>query len=126
MSVAVSTVHGAASRPAVASPSAMRRHPANCASVTVSRCRTASGSVRSTRWIARSTGVLGAIRAPVRVLLGSNTKPFFTASAQYVADHVPNAHVHEIPGVAHAAPLTHPAALADALIEFFAPAPQPA
>ncbi len=71
-------------------------------------------------------GVLGAIRAPVRVLLGSDTKPFFTASAQYVADHVPNAHVHEIPGVAHAAPLTHPAALAHALIEFFAPAPQPA
>ena len=70
--------------------------------------------------------VLGAISAPVRVLLGSDTKPFFTTSAQYVADHVPHGHVHAIPGVAHAAPLTHPAALAEAVIEFFAPAQQPA
>jgi pimeloyl-ACP methyl ester carboxylesterase len=41
-----------------------------------------------------------------------------------VADHVPNARVHEIPGAGHAAPLTHPKALAEALIEFFAPAQQ--
>jgi len=34
--------------------------------------------------------------------------------------------VHEIPGAGHAAPLTHPEALAEALIEFFAPAQQPA
>ena len=66
--------------------------------------------------------VLGAISAPVLVLHGSDTKPFFTASARYVADHVPNARVHEIPGAGHAAPLTHPEALAEALTEFFAPA----
>ena len=60
------------------------------------------------------------------VLLGSDTKPFFTASARYVADHVPNARVHEIPGAGHAAPLTHPEALAEALTEFFSPAQQPA
>ena len=70
--------------------------------------------------------VLGAISAPVLVLLGSDTKPFFTASARHVADHVPNARVHEIPGAGHAAPLTHPEALAEALTEFFAPAQQPA
>jgi pimeloyl-ACP methyl ester carboxylesterase len=70
--------------------------------------------------------VLGAISAPVAVLLGSDTKPYFTASARHVADHVPNARVHEIPGAGHAAPLTHPKALAEALIEFFAPAQQPA
>jgi pimeloyl-ACP methyl ester carboxylesterase len=75
---------------------------------------------------AADPAVLGAISAPVAVLLGSDTKPFFTASAQYVADHVPNARVHEIPGVGHAAPLTHPEALAEALIEFFASAQQPA
>ncbi len=70
--------------------------------------------------------VLGAIKAPVVVLLGSDTKPFFATSARYVADHVPNARIHEIPGAGHAAPLTHPEALAEALIDFFAPAQQPA
>ena len=73
---------------------------------------------------AADPAVLGAISAPVAVLLGSDTKPFFTASARHVADHVPNARVHEIPGVGHAAPLTHPETLAKALIEFFAPAQQ--
>jgi pimeloyl-ACP methyl ester carboxylesterase len=70
--------------------------------------------------------VLGAISAPVLVLHGADTKPFLTASARYVADRVPNARVHEIPGAGHAAPLTHPEALAEALTEFFAPAQQPA
>jgi pimeloyl-ACP methyl ester carboxylesterase len=48
--------------------------------------------------------VLGAITAPVMVLLGSDTKPFFITSAKYVADHVPNARIQEIPGAGHAAP----------------------
>jgi pimeloyl-ACP methyl ester carboxylesterase len=68
--------------------------------------------------------VLGAISAPVAVLLGSDTKPYFTASARHVADHVPNARIHEIPGAGHAAPLTHPKVLAEALTEFFTPAQQ--
>ena len=75
---------------------------------------------------AADPAVLGAISAPVAVLLGSDTKPYFTTSARHVADHVPNARVHEIPGVGHAAPLTHPEALAKALTEFFTPAQQPA
>jgi len=70
--------------------------------------------------------VLGAISAPVLLLSGSDTSPFFTASARHVADHVPNATVHEIPGAGHAAPLTHPEALAEALAEFFGPAYKPA
>ena len=70
--------------------------------------------------------VLGAISTPVLVLHGADTKPFLTASARYVADHVSNARVHEIPGAGHAAPLTHPEALAGALTEFFAPAQKPA
>lgn len=69
--------------------------------------------------------VLGAITAPVTVLLGSSTKPFFTISARHVVDHVPNARVHEISDAAHAAPVTHPEALAKALIEFFASSPEP-
>ena len=69
--------------------------------------------------------VLGAISAPVLVLHGADTKPFLTAGARYVAGHVPNARVHAIPGAGHAAPLTHPEALAEALTEFFAPAQKP-
>jgi pimeloyl-ACP methyl ester carboxylesterase len=70
--------------------------------------------------------VLGAISAPVLVLHGTETKPFLMTSVRHVADHVPNATVREIPGAGHAAPLTHPEALADALTEFFQPAQQPA
>jgi len=70
--------------------------------------------------------VLGAISTPLLVLHGADTKPFLTASARYVADHVPNARIQEIPGVGHAAPLTHPETLAEALTEFFSPAQQPA
>jgi pimeloyl-ACP methyl ester carboxylesterase len=70
--------------------------------------------------------VLGEISAPVLVLHGSDTKPWFIASARYVTDHVPNGRIHEIPGAGLAAPLTHPEALAEALTEFFSPAQQPA
>jgi len=70
--------------------------------------------------------VLGAISTPVLVLHGANTKPFLTASARYVTDHVPDARIQAIPGAGHAAPLTQPEALAQALTEFFSPAQQPA
>ncbi len=70
--------------------------------------------------------VLGAISAPVLVLHGAHTTPFLTASARYVVDHVISARVHAIPGAGHAAPLTHPEALADALLDFFTPAHKPA
>ena len=68
--------------------------------------------------------VLGAVSTPVLVLHGSGTKPFLIASARYVADHVPNSRVQAIPGAGHAAPLTHPEALAEALTEFFASSPE--
>ena len=55
---------------------------------------------------------------------GADTKRFLTASARYVADHVPNARGREIPGAGHAAALTRPEALAEALTEFFASSPQ--
>ncbi len=69
--------------------------------------------------------VLGAISAPVLVLLGSDTKPYAIAAARHVADHVPNARIHQIPGAGHASPLTHPEALAEALTEFFTRAQKP-
>jgi pimeloyl-ACP methyl ester carboxylesterase len=64
--------------------------------------------------------LLRAIEAPVAVLLGSHAKPFFTMSAEHVLDHVADARLHELPGAAHAAPVTHPEALATSLGEFFA------
>jgi len=64
--------------------------------------------------------VLGTISAPMLVLLGTDTKRFFTTCARHVVDHVPGARIQEIPGAGHAAPLTHPAALAEALTGFFA------
>jgi pimeloyl-ACP methyl ester carboxylesterase len=70
--------------------------------------------------------LLDAISAPLLLLYGAVTKPFFAAGARHVADHVPNARVQEIPGAGHASPLTHPEPLAEALAEFFAPPPQPA
>ena len=63
--------------------------------------------------------VLERISAPMLVLHGPDTKPFFTAAARHVAHHVPNARIQQIPDVRHAAPLTHPEALAEALTEFF-------
>jgi pimeloyl-ACP methyl ester carboxylesterase len=65
--------------------------------------------------------ILDRISAPLLVLHGPDTMPFFTAAARHVADHVPHARIQEIPGVGHAAPLTHPEALAEALTEFFSP-----
>lgn len=62
---------------------------------------------------------LGAISVPVTVLLGSESKPFFPVSAQHVVDHVQDARIQEIPGAGHAAPLTHPEALAEALVGVF-------
>jgi pimeloyl-ACP methyl ester carboxylesterase len=70
--------------------------------------------------------VLGAISVPVLVVRGSHTRAYAIRSARHVADHVPNARVHEILGAGHAAPLTHPEALAEALTGFFAPTQQPA
>jgi pimeloyl-ACP methyl ester carboxylesterase len=68
--------------------------------------------------------VLGAINVPVAVLVGSETKPFFTTSARHVVDHVARARVHDIPGAAHAAPVTHPQALANSLSMFFTSSPE--
>ena len=70
--------------------------------------------------------VLGAITSPVLVLHGAETKPFLALSAEHVATHVPDARVRRIAGAGHASPLTHPEAVAAALLDFLAPAQQPA
>jgi len=68
--------------------------------------------------------VLGAIQAPALILHGSDSRPFVATSARHVAAHVPNGRTQEIPGAGHAAPLTHPQALARALSEWFSSARQ--
>jgi pimeloyl-ACP methyl ester carboxylesterase len=70
--------------------------------------------------------ILARISSPLLVLHGPATRPFFTAAARHVADHVPTARIQEISGAGHAAPLIHPRALAEALTTFFSPAQRPA
>lgn len=65
--------------------------------------------------------VLAAISAPVLVVHGADTKPFWVRGAHHVADHVSEARIHVVSGAGHAAPLTHPEVLAEALTEFFTP-----
>lgn len=64
--------------------------------------------------------MLGGISVPVLILQGPDTKPLAATSARYVADHVLNARIDKIAGAWHAAPLTHPDAVAKALTAFFA------
>jgi pimeloyl-ACP methyl ester carboxylesterase len=62
--------------------------------------------------------MLGTISAPVLVVRGSDTRPFFADSARFVVDHTPKANLYEIRGAGHVAALTHPEALAEAITEF--------
>jgi pimeloyl-ACP methyl ester carboxylesterase len=68
--------------------------------------------------------VLTAISTPVLVLHGANTKPFWVRSARHVADHVPHSSIQTLANAGHAAPITHPALLAEALASFFS-SPEP-
>ena len=68
--------------------------------------------------------VLASISTPVLVLHGADTKQFWVGSAQHVAAHVPNSSIQTIANAGHAGPITHPAALAEALSRFFS-SPEP-
>ncbi len=70
------------------------------------------------------TELLGRIAAPMLVLDGPDTKRYFSAAARHVAGHVPDAWLEGIPGAGHAAPLTHPEALSEALTTFFSQPPR--
>jgi pimeloyl-ACP methyl ester carboxylesterase len=71
--------------------------------------------------------MLAQIDAPVLVLLGQQTHlaTWFTDSAHYVARHAAKAHVRELPGIGHFAPLVAPEPIAEELISFFASARRP-
>lgn len=65
--------------------------------------------------------MLAQIDAPVLVLLGQQTRlaTWFTDSAHHVARHAAKAHIRELPGVGHFAPLVAPEPIARELISFF-------
>jgi len=69
--------------------------------------------------------VLAAISTPVLVLHGTDTKPFWVRSARHVAEHVSESSIEKVANAGHAAPITHPAALAEELARFFS-SPHPA
>jgi pimeloyl-ACP methyl ester carboxylesterase len=64
---------------------------------------------------------LGQVAAPVLLLRGEQTLlgTFFAGVARYLAQHVVDAHVRELPGVGHFAPLLEPEPIAKELISFF-------
>lgn len=69
--------------------------------------------------------VLGAIKAPVAVLLGSDTKPFFTPSVRAMSSTTsPMRACRRSPASGTPRPLTHPEALASAITEFFPASPE--
>ena len=64
---------------------------------------------------------LAQVAAPVLLLRGEHTllATFFAEVERYLAQHVVDAHVREVPGVGHFAPLLEPGPVAKELISFF-------
>lgn len=64
---------------------------------------------------------LARVKVPVLVLTGQQTRlrAFFSAAAEFIAEHVADAQVWELPGAGHFAPVLHPESVADELITFF-------
>lgn len=65
--------------------------------------------------------VLGKITVPVLLLTGQETllHTWFTDAVQYIAQHIADPHVRELPGAGHFAPEVAPETLATELISFF-------
>ncbi|MBA2632498.1 MAG: alpha/beta hydrolase [Chloroflexi bacterium] len=65
--------------------------------------------------------VLGTVTAPVLLLRGQQTAlgTWFADSTQHIAQHVADAHVRELPGLGHFAPVLAPESIANQLISFF-------
>ena len=64
---------------------------------------------------------LGMVTAPVLLLRGRQTalSSFIADATQYIASHVPDSHVRELPGVGHFAPVIEPELVAMELVQFF-------
>jgi pimeloyl-ACP methyl ester carboxylesterase len=66
--------------------------------------------------------LLSQIEVPVLVLEGSEAQsvwPWFSESVRHVADHVPESHVHKVPGAGHMGAWVKPQAYAEELVRFF-------
>lgn len=71
---------------------------------------------------------LARVTAPTLFLVGTETllDRLFPGAARHLADHVGNAHVRDVPGVGHFAPVIAPGAVAAELTGFFEAVAQPA
>ena len=61
---------------------------------------------------------LATITVPALLLKGDQSRPLLRTGVTYVAEHVADAHVREIPDVGHLAPSVAPEPLADQIVEF--------
>ena len=70
---------------------------------------------------AMDPSALAKITAPVLLLQGgrSNVGSWFQAGVSYVADHVPQATVHQFPDLGHLAPMVAPGPIAEKIASFF-------
>ena len=70
---------------------------------------------------ATDPSMLAKITAPVLLLQGgrSNIRSWFQAGVRYVAEHVPQATVHEFPDLGHLAPMVSPEPVAEKIAGFF-------
>ena len=59
---------------------------------------------------------LGSIRVPTTILTGDASKPFYRPIAKALVEQIPGARLVGLPALAHAASITDPAPLADAVI----------
>jgi pimeloyl-ACP methyl ester carboxylesterase len=73
-------------------------------------------------------GAMARISAPVLLLRGQQTRlaTFYTDTERYVAEHVADPHLLELPGIGHFAPAVAPEPVAEALVSFFERIRQPA
>ncbi len=72
--------------------------------------------------------VMARIRVPVLLLRGQKTRraTFYADAERYVAEHVADPHLLELPGLGHFAPSLAPEPVAEALVSFFGTDRQPA
>jgi pimeloyl-ACP methyl ester carboxylesterase len=70
--------------------------------------------------------LLATITAPILLLQGDRTKPWFERGIRHVLEHAPNAENRIIPGAGHAGPGLAPEAVAGELVRFLQGTPEPA
>lgn len=76
--------------------------------------------------LATDPSALAQIAAPVLLLHGgrSNERSWFHAGVRHIAEHVPQATVHEFADLGHLAPMVEPEPIADEIARFFERVPE--